>query len=276
MIGRILKQTVIWSTLTLFVFLPLTVEFVVTILQPLGIRDYSGDLAELRHRYIYLTPDLYTLPVSSAIDLYADWRVTMDDEIGRAMPDRNSDCLIAFIGDSVTFGHGVNDDETFARLIAEELGVSAINFGMNGYNAEQVLASIEYLDGRYDIDLYVYLHTRNDHHEAIPESDMRHGGWQPAFVTTVLYLNKSRRLSNVEIPDWYHSAIDAITSRDNVLMFAFDNDEIVPRESGAIILDSYTPNVNSPADGHPNTQGHRMVAYQMLPDIRNALRGRCD
>jgi lysophospholipase L1-like esterase len=45
---------------------------------------------------------------------------------------------VVFLGDSCTFGIGVNDDQTFAALVQQRLpGIQAINLGVPGYTAYQ-------------------------------------------------------------------------------------------------------------------------------------------
>src|SRR3990172_3152305 len=50
-----------------------------------------------------LCPGTYTM---------GGWRVTMNETLTRDMPDSGEGCTVLFTGDSVTWGWGVNDDQT--------------------------------------------------------------------------------------------------------------------------------------------------------------------
>jgi hypothetical protein len=74
---------------------------------------------------------------------------------------------IAALGDSHTFGHGVGDDETWAAVLERELDtparpVEVMNCGVNGYDADQVVALLEKRVLPYEPDLVVYGFFCND------------------------------------------------------------------------------------------------------------------
>jgi len=55
----------------------------------------------------------------------------------------NKSNSILFLGDSFTFGEGLNDDETLSFFIQNETGRSTLNAGMHGYGAHQALRILE-------------------------------------------------------------------------------------------------------------------------------------
>lgn len=59
------------------------------------------------------------------------------------VPDPNVIRVVA-VGDSITFGHGVNDDETYPRLLGERLGSNyeVINAGVPGEASDQALLEL--------------------------------------------------------------------------------------------------------------------------------------
>jgi hypothetical protein len=70
---------------------------------------------------------------------------------------------IATYGDSETFGWSVAFDDTFQRRMERfDSGVEVLNFGIPGYNAENVADRIEATVGIYEPDLVVYLVNKND------------------------------------------------------------------------------------------------------------------
>jgi len=63
---------------------------------------------------------------------------------------------IGFFGDSLTFGEGVNDNETYSAMIENSLvGVDALNFAVHGYGTDQMyLRYVE--DGtKFELDVVV-------------------------------------------------------------------------------------------------------------------------
>ena len=60
-----------------------------------------------------------------------DARVTID-QFGNRIPEPLDSPDIIFLGDSFTFGHGLNDDETFAFIYCAQTGDSCANLGRSG------------------------------------------------------------------------------------------------------------------------------------------------
>ncbi len=78
---------------------------------------------------------------------------------------------IACIGDSVTFGYGVDDPDTFPRHLERQLNArcaeegrrfEVYNFGVTGYNATQVAAALRTYALNCDPDLVIYGYCLND------------------------------------------------------------------------------------------------------------------
>ncbi|HLV34574.1 MAG TPA: SGNH/GDSL hydrolase family protein [Spirillospora sp.] len=211
------------------------------------------------------------------------WRVSMNETPTRIVPESGTGCTVLFTGDSVTWGWGVNDGETFANLIATELGVNAINAAVFGYSSEDVAASLQYFN---DYDLAVYLIFPNDHHytwditaalqppasHTFPGFGLLHGG-TPAAVWYSLYLmTQSTQGQSTEYWDRFYAAMDAISAHDNVLIFGFD--EPVARQASerydVHLIDWYSTSI-SRVDSHPDLAGHQQIADAMLPAIRERL-----
>jgi hypothetical protein len=101
-------------------------------------------------------------------------------------PAAGARCTAVFLGDSFTFGEGLNDDETMpARFVGASGGLyRGYNFGFSGYGPHQMLRALE--TGRVDavvrggVDLVVY--------QAIPDHPARAAGranwdpWGPRYV----------------------------------------------------------------------------------------------
>jgi lysophospholipase L1-like esterase len=76
---------------------------------------------------------------------------------------------VAFVGDSVTLGLGVQPDETFERLVEKEArtlapssALEALNFGVDGYNTTQVAELVKARVLGFEPDRVVYVMCLND------------------------------------------------------------------------------------------------------------------
>jgi len=87
----------------------------------------------------------------------------------RAYDKRPGDLRIAFAGDSVTLGLGVDADAAFVRLFEREaasrvppINVEAMSFAVGGYSAIQVLELIRQSVIQFSPDIAVYVMCMND------------------------------------------------------------------------------------------------------------------
>jgi len=72
---------------------------------------------------------------------------------------------VVFFGDSITFGYGVGDDETYAHLFGERvesLGVEAVNAGVTGFTSFQVSRWLQRLAPDLAADIAVFCIGWND------------------------------------------------------------------------------------------------------------------
>jgi len=89
-----------------------------------------------------------------------------DDEIPYDKPPGEKRVLV--LGDSVTFGWGVSQGETFSDRMEYLLNESSgdrwevINSGVNGYNTEQEAAYLHIKGTRYSPDIVVLVYVSND------------------------------------------------------------------------------------------------------------------
>jgi len=200
----------------------------------------------------------------------------------RFVPDSSpiSDCLIAFIGDSFTWGYGVSDENTFVNDIANKYSYRVWNVGHNGYNAEQVWASRQ----DYQADGYIYLHIWNDHQAPVEVS--KQAGQPNIFSVYWTYLkldivsHYAKIAQAAPIGNAYKEAMQKLHEDDRVLIFAFEDKQYNQLGSQASALwesvillsdDLYSHDVVSPTDPHPNRLGHQQIADAMLPIIDDWL-----
>lgn len=94
-----------------------------------------------------------------------------DKEYSPTKPDET--LRIAVVGDSVTFGKGVDQDKTYAKVLERKLNgdctqhIEVLNFGVYAYNTFREYAAIKEQVMHFNPDLIVMLYVLND-----PELDI--------------------------------------------------------------------------------------------------------
>ena len=83
---------------------------------------------------------------------------------GEVSPDRiPGSTRVVFLGDSMTYGHAVEDDEAFVSLLGERLeSVESINMAVGGYNTAQQYMTLQEKALPFDPDLVVLCVFWND------------------------------------------------------------------------------------------------------------------
>lgn len=184
----------------------------------------------------------------------------------RSVPDTQAgrDCSIIFVGDSLTFGWGVSDDETWVNLLARSLpGVTVINAGMNGYNIQQVSTVIDEMTA----DGFVWLMLQNDRNVIGGYDYRRHVSvalWDywSVYVTRTAYRTEHARIDTA----LYDDLLSQVETRTDVLLVAFEGDTVTPEHVRRIAPPAHTL---SNVDAHPNAAGHREIYDQMLPLVND-------
>lgn len=70
---------------------------------------------------------------------------------------------IAVLGDSFTFGIGVDNNKTFSKILEEKSGCEVLNMGVSGYSPSQYLLGLEKKGLKYNPDaVIVSIYTGND------------------------------------------------------------------------------------------------------------------
>jgi len=88
---------------------------------------------------------------------------------------------IVLIGDSNSFGYGVNDDETFASIIDRRLsGVEVINLSVIGYGTDQEFLRLKKEGLSYQPDLVIWQVCKNDFSEIT--ASYIYGRCKPFFI----------------------------------------------------------------------------------------------
>ena len=185
----------------------------------------------------------------------------------RLVPASGSgDCVMAFVGDSVTWGASVNDADTFVNQLARLFpDVTSWNTGRNRYSVSNVSAAIEH----YQADGYVWTMISNDTQPfATPETYTRMPSAFELYLTTLAA--EYRYAGGLNSLTWgeYVLLAQDIVARADVLTFGFQDDPLaMEAESWGVNLIPYPDDTVSIADRHPNAQGHKQIALDMLPFV---------
>jgi hypothetical protein len=258
-----LRRLIIGILLT-FNITVLGLDFLLWQLDPLGTKAMVYNWVELSHHAL-LHPTGFMYP-QGTIDLGA-YSVTTIADGKRLVPDSsNGACVIAFIGDSVTWGQGVNDDETFVNRLASHFpNVTIWNTGRNRYSISNVAASIDH----YQANGYIWTLISNDTEPfAIPETYTRYPSALELYLTTfVSEYRYAQRLNTLVWGDDLPLVVQIVT-RPDTLVFGFENDPLaIEAESWGVTLIPYPEQVVSVADKHPNAVGHEQIADSLLPFV---------
>ncbi len=243
----------------------LVAEAALALTDPLGFWRYYGDLRALRQntwphatRHYVIAPGLYEM---------AGWSFRIDlPNYTRHTPASNpdADCTVVALGDSVTFGWGVNDAETWPNLYAEATGCKVINAGVYGYDVRAVEATYRAFP---DADRYIYLLIFND---AAPGDEMQFAPLAGAGALRLyLHLLQASRetVVPVVIPDDFWQAYDALVADPRVVVVGFRDGGLAEQVAASgrriALLAPYTSRV-SWADAHPDAAGQRGIAGQIV------------
>lgn len=234
---------------------------------------YFADAAALRRVAIPDEHKGYVLPFG--IYALTQSTVNIGPDNMRLVPDTNSqaDCAIAALGDSVTFGSGVDDDATWVnQLAALYPGIHFINTAFRGYNSANIRGAYESVPA----DGYIYLIIGNDNQLPAIWSE----GWRDdrpsSGMSRYLYV-----LLNREEPSlWsgFEKDMQAILGSD-VLAFAFEGDALTPwlreHHPEVILLPLWTSRISS-ADVHPDREGHAEIVEGMVGYVDGWIREICE
>lgn len=222
-------------------------------------------------------------------------------EGGRVVPATNNEatCTIAILGDSVAFGYGVNDDQTWLNAAARDLpDVRFINLGVPRYNSSNVLGTWR---ATPDADAYLYLIISNDLDPALDVESERFvgaGTGQPWLVRyTNFALRRGGGTDQVEIqqtedteaapplPDDFRGLarlwgeMEEMQTDERVYFAAFEKEPLtstlLARDLPLTTWVYPSQRRISLADYHLNPTGNEELAAQAVPLFRQIAQERC-
>lgn len=271
----------------------LLIEILLRVVDPWGL-SYFEDLAVMGNELF--TPDAqrgYLLPDGSYAFKY--WSAAVKDG-GRVMPAAETigDCAVTILGDSVAFGYGVNDDQTWANYVAAQLpGVVLYNAAVPRYNSTNVLQTLQATPGA---NAYLYLIISNDVENAINPAEQYFSGSGEGLPWLIRYMNfaifRSGGTDRVETtgvntslldetPETmrFFNELDTILENDKVWLAAFSNEALtntlVARNYPVTVLTYPAQRRISVADYHLNPQGNQELAAEILPLFQAIQQAAC-
>jgi hypothetical protein len=269
---RFRHPRVIGSLFSLLLLLTLPEAFL-QVFDPWKTKAYFGDLSAI---FSHFTPDATRGVVLTPGDYtFSNWSAHVNADGNRAVPDTvQSACRIAFLGDSVTFGYGVSDKETWVNDLAPYFPKTTfVNTGVNGYNASQAAAAFQAVHASG----YLYLMVNNDADKPIayePPQNASQSLYAP-ILPVYLYVWNSRKAGVPKAPDYrdFDSAVTFLEAQSNVTIVGFTVDAVSTRANVPTI--AYWDSANSVTDGHADAKGNVEIAEELRPFVAALVRNVC-
>jgi hypothetical protein len=254
------------AVLLAFVATVVLVEGGLRLFDPWGAWRYFGDLRAVFAAYsepsreYAIAPGIYT---------FSNWEAVILPDGTRRVPDTaQTDCTIALVGDSVTFGLGVSDADTWANVAARELpAVHIVNAGVPAASIGTVAAEIR----RTPADGYVYLMIDNDD---APEGDVRRWGIPDGAIRTYLYMLQEFRPAQYTPDPGARAQITAVAEREDTQAVAFAGNPMARDVPDVTYIPMYTKRI-SRVDAHADAEGNAQIAASILPIVRKLAATRC-
>jgi hypothetical protein len=257
----------ILCSILLFVF---STEFLFTAFDPLGINRYDDDLRLYSNSVIDNNGLVVLLDGEHR---FSNWTATIAAGT-RVTQTRSSDCDIAFIGDSVTFGWGVNDADVWVNLLAQTYPTVEIrNYAYPGYDTANLSAAFRQIRA----DGYVYFIIENDSGRGIQAGPRQSESRRWTLARYVLHLTFMYRAQQRQIiaTDEFKAFLEGIPA--NTLMLGFTGEVLAgyaAEHHGAILVERYTEALSA-GDGHANVVGNQQIYAAVLPHVDAFIRRIC-
>jgi hypothetical protein len=268
------RRVVLEVLLSALIFL-VSLEIILRIADPWGVAALM-DTFEVFSVGAQLSPARgYVLPPG---DYHTGhWTATILPDGTRRVPDTDMSAprRLVILGDSVAFGWGVSDTETWVNLLARDLpGWHVVNTALPGYNIAEIEQNYRAFGGA---DAYLYLAICND---PVPSS------LPTRYERPVSMLAAYLDVAGVRDPCTNGQPYDrrAFARRvgqlaDKPCLSVVATDETFGRElaanvPGVRLIPPWTQTV-SRADRHPDGYGNAEIAAALLPIVRQIVERAC-
>lgn len=273
----------------------LLLEALLRLIDPWGLR-YFNDLARIGNE-IFVYDEARGHLMQDGDHAFSHWRASIRHGV-RVVPSTNpqADCTLAVLGDSVAFGYGVDDEQTWVNLVAARFPqVHVINAALPRYNSTNVLLSARDLQAQGGVDAYFYLIISNDIEGSIDIRSSRFVGDGSNLTQIVRYLNfaifrgggtdyspppegDTSILSDSDPLRRLLSEMAELSAIPNMHLAAFQYESLTNTllaEGFELALLRYPDRRISLADYHLNPQGNAELAEQIAPLWESILAQAC-
>lgn len=253
-------------------------EIGLRILDPDGTFTFFEDLRRLNGLEITDVERMYVL--QPGVHTLSGYTMTITNQHTRYVPGVNyheGACRVAFVGDSYTMATGVDDEQVWVSLLAQDHpDLKIINAGKYGYNTEQVTFTINNIPA----DFYVYLFSTNDNFRA---SEGSRGRQLPFVSAVVAYFYPTYYLrghSAYDVPsETFDTDIERILNHPDVITIGFETDQLAvsveQRYPGKLRLIPAFSETVSRTDFHAGVIGNQEIAAQVSPLLTEWATERC-
>lgn len=200
---------------------------------------------------------------------FITYHATILEDGTRLVPDTNiqAACTIVFIGDSVTYGQGMNDSETWVNILAQAFpDVHFINTGRSAYSAANVLLAKQHYQG----DGYIWTLIKNDANPPFNHDGSRPTTYQPP--ASRLYFDWFFRdlvpdVESVPMERYWQTVEQIIT--DNTLVIGIADEPLAEATADRYpvhLIPLWTTNISA-VDIHADTRGNIEIAEHVMPFV---------
>lgn len=229
-----------------------------------------------------------------------------DEQISTNKPENTTRILL--LGDSFTFGWGVNRSDTYAELLEEQLNknfaenIEVINTGVPSYGMKDYYKILKHkgidyspdmvIIGLHPTDWYSYRDWNNitkTAYQKINEANMSNQDKQQAVKNKLQKLNQERYESTPpeETDLSYLNQIYNITRKENIPLIIYDLEGLMfkhkkylknwseKRDAHFLKATKYQDAGKkyhlSKSDNHPDPCGHELIKKDLYPTVRKSL-----
>lgn len=254
----------------------LMLELLIRLTDPLGIIRYFIDT----ERFVFRIDDELGYTLQPGRYAFVGWSSTILDDGTRHVPATSvdSDCVIVALGDSVTFGQGVSDDETWINHLAQMFPeVRFVNAGVPGYNLPNLVPYYDRLKDQHQAILYTLID--NDVEASLSWNQAPATVWLVRNSALALYLHALNLPRPLIMPEAeYRAYLTVLLADPRVFTTAFDTGRVssqLAQDYPEIFLQPLWTHPLSRFDYHPSPQGHQQIAQTVAPLVERIIAQAC-
>ncbi|MAE73966.1 MAG: arylesterase [Bdellovibrionaceae bacterium] len=179
--------------------------------------------------------------------------------------------IVAFVGDSITAGYGVTLKTAYPAVLDELLTkanrpVELINSSVSGSLSSSTLSRVKFLVGRRPVDVLVLAIGGNDARKATPAESIK------SSLESVMKFAKQKKVTVLLVGMKIFSNLGEQYQKEFEGLYLQLNKAYKPVYMPFLLEDvALKPELNQKDGFHPNEDGHKVIAKNMLPYVLKAL-----